>query len=157
MLARYSAWANARLYDSLSALPPSQLIEARPGRPQGINGVLAHICAIDLIWKAHLERRDHGFTTRNFDPVPPFEALHRIQQELDAWYIQHADLQGDEALERVVDFRFVDGEADAMRGGDILLHVFNHRTYHRGYVADMLYDFGVKPPTMDLPVFLRDG
>ena len=56
----------------------------------------------------------------------------------------------------VVDFRFVDGGAGAMTRGDMLLHVVNHKTYHRGYVADMLYQAGSRPPVMDLPVFLRD-
>jgi uncharacterized damage-inducible protein DinB len=40
---------------------------------------------------------------------------------------------------------------------EMLLHVSNHGTYHRGYVADMMYDSGLKPPTMDLPVFIRDA
>ncbi len=39
----------------------------------------------------------------------------------------------------------------------MLLHIANHKTYHRGYVADMLYESGLRPPTMDLPVFLRDA
>lgn len=32
----------------------------------------------------------------------------------------------------------------------------NHKTYHRGYVADMFYQVPQKPPTMDLPVVFRD-
>jgi len=40
--------------------------------------------------------------------------------------------------------------------GDMLLHIVNHKTYHRGVVADMLYQAKSKPPVMDLPVFLRD-
>ena len=38
---------------------------------------------------------------------------------------------------------------------DILLHVANHGTYHRGNVASMMYQAGVAPPTTDLPVFLK--
>jgi uncharacterized damage-inducible protein DinB len=38
---------------------------------------------------------------------------------------------------------------------DILLHVANHGTYHRGNVAAMMYQAGVAPPTTDLPVFLK--
>ncbi len=44
-----------------------------------------------------------------------------------------------------------------MTRGDMLLHVVNHKTYHRGYVADRLYQAGSRPPVMDLPVFLRDA
>lgn len=57
----------------------------------------------------------------------------------------------------VVDFQFVGGTPGTMTRGDMLLHVANHKTYHRGYVAEMLYQKGLKPPTMDLPVFLRDA
>ena len=39
---------------------------------------------------------------------------------------------------------------------DILLHVVNHSTYHRGHAADILYHLGIAPPTTDLPVFLRE-
>jgi uncharacterized damage-inducible protein DinB len=37
----------------------------------------------------------------------------------------------------------------------IVLHVVNHKTYHRGHIADMLFQIPVQPPTTDLPVFLR--
>jgi uncharacterized damage-inducible protein DinB len=39
---------------------------------------------------------------------------------------------------------------------DILLHVVNHTTYHRGHAADILYHLKIFPPTTDLPVFLRE-
>jgi uncharacterized damage-inducible protein DinB len=32
----------------------------------------------------------------------------------------------------------------------------NHKTYHRGQVADMMYQVPARPPVTDLPVFLRD-
>ena len=40
-------------------------------------------------------------------------------------------------------------------GGDILLHVVNHGTYHRGHVASMMHTHGVMAPTTDFPVFLK--
>jgi uncharacterized damage-inducible protein DinB len=54
-----------------------------------------------------------------------------------------------------VDFEFIGGGRGAMSREDILLHVVNHTTYHRGHVADMLYHLGIFPPATDLPVFLR--
>jgi uncharacterized damage-inducible protein DinB len=36
-------------------------------------------------------------------------------------------------------------------------HVVNHTTYHRGYIADYFYQIPSRPPTTDLPVFLRDA
>lgn len=154
---RYSAWADARLYDALQVVPPSVIDEPRPGRPAGLISWLAHIYVVDRIWKGHLEGRDHGFSTRNLDQLPPLSALRQNQLTEDDWYISFADLQSEETLSQVIDFKFVDGGPGSLSRGDILLHIANHKTYHRGYVADMLYESGLKPPTMDLPVFLRDA
>jgi len=40
---------------------------------------------------------------------------------------------------------------------EILRHVVNHSTYHRGFVGDMLYQVPASSPANDLPVFLRDA
>jgi uncharacterized damage-inducible protein DinB len=44
-----------------------------------------------------------------------------------------------------------------MRRSDILLHVVNHATYHRGHIAMMMYGLAGSVPTTDLPVFLREA
>lgn len=54
------------------------------------------------------------------------------------------------------DFEFIGGGRGAMSRRDILLHVVNHATYHRGHVTAMLYQLGIAPPSTDLPVFLRE-
>ncbi len=43
-----------------------------------------------------------------------------------------------------------------MSRGEMIAHVVNHATYHRGFVADMMYQVPAMPPATDLPVFLRD-
>jgi uncharacterized damage-inducible protein DinB len=44
-----------------------------------------------------------------------------------------------------------------MTRGQILLHVINHTTYHRGFVADLFFQVPARPPTTDLPVYLREA
>ena len=43
-----------------------------------------------------------------------------------------------------------------MTRGEIILHIVNHTSYHRGFAADLFYQVPAKPPTTDLTVFLRD-
>jgi uncharacterized damage-inducible protein DinB len=63
----------------------------------------------------------------------------------------------DEArLGQKVHFTFVGGGEGVMTRGEILQHLVNHTTYHRGFVAQMMYDVPARPPTTDLTVFLRD-
>jgi len=158
MLLRYSAWADAtRLYDALEALPSEVVSQPRAGRPAGLISTLAHVYVVDRIWRGHLEDRSHGFKTRNVEQLPKLAELRQFQAEKNRWYVNYVDMQAEESLAHVVDFKFVDGGSGSLSRGDILIHVSNHKTYHRGYVADMLYESGLKPPTMDLPVFLRDA
>jgi uncharacterized damage-inducible protein DinB len=44
-----------------------------------------------------------------------------------------------------------------MTRGEILLHIVNHTSYHRGFVADLFFQVPARPPTMDLPVYLREA
>jgi uncharacterized damage-inducible protein DinB len=156
MLTRYTQWANQRLYQALQAVPEAGQKAPCPGRPQGMAGVLGHVYVVDLIWKAHLLGQAHGFTSRSAPAYIPCAELAGLQAQEDAWYAGYAQSLSGQDLQESVDFRFVDGGAGRLTRGDMLLHVVNHKTYHRGYVADMLYGLGLKPPTMDLPVFLRD-
>lgn len=157
MLMRYTAWANQRLYTTLSGVDEALLAQPRPGRPAGALGVLGHIYVVGRIWKGHLTGEAHGFTTRSLEPVPPLAELQQLQATLDQWYLTFATGLPVSQRGAPIDFRFVDGGAGRMTAEEMLLHVANHGTYHRGYIADMLYEAGLKPPTMDLPVFVRDA
>jgi len=156
MLTRYTAWANARLFEALSKLPQAEVTAKRVTGFGNMVHTLNHSYVVDQIWKAHLEGTPHGFKARNTESHPPLAELAAAQRRLDEWYIGYADNLSAEGHDELVNFKFVDGGAGAMTRGDMLLHVVNHKTYHRGYVADMLYQVPSRPPTMDLPVFLRD-
>lgn len=151
MLMRYTAWADGRLFDTLAALPADAPALA------GMVKTLNHAWVVDLIWKAHLEGKPHGFRERNTDVQPTLHVLREAQIQSDHWYIAYADLLSEVAQDEIVQFRFVDGGPGALTRGQMLLHIVNHKTYHRGYVAQMLYDMGGRPPVMDLPVFWRDA
>jgi uncharacterized damage-inducible protein DinB len=43
-----------------------------------------------------------------------------------------------------------------MTRGEMLLHVVTHTSYHRGFAADLFFQVPARPPTMDLPVYLRE-
>jgi len=52
----------------------------------------------------------------------------------------------DRAGEEVVNFTFIGGGEARLDRGDILLHVINHTTYHRGHIAAMIYQIPAQPP-----------
>jgi len=110
---------------------------------------------MDLVWQSHLLGKPHGLTTRNPETHPEIHELTATQREMDNWYVSYADTLSQSDLTEAVDFEFIGGGQGVMSRGDILLHVVNHTTYHRGHAADILYGLNIFPPTTDLPVFLR--
>jgi uncharacterized damage-inducible protein DinB len=157
MLVRYKRWADGLLFQSLARLPPEQLTLERPILFGSLLRTLNHVHAMDMVWRAHLEGRPHGLTTRNPEQCPSFAQLRASQVAMDDWYVLYADGLSEAALGEMVHFEFIGGNPGSMSRHDILLHVVNHTTYHRGHVADMMYQVPAHPPTTDLPVFLRDA
>jgi uncharacterized damage-inducible protein DinB len=155
-LARYNKWADELILAAAAALPPGEATKTRPTLFKNIVHTLNHIYVIDRIFQAHLEGRSHGYTARNTQDPPPLEELRASQRELDDWYVAWSDRVTPAALGERVEFEFVGGGQGAMTRGEMLLHVVNHTTYHRGFAADLFYQVPARPPTTDLTVFLRD-
>jgi uncharacterized damage-inducible protein DinB len=157
MLTRYNAWANEMIFKAVAALPEGEAVKPRRSVFRNIVHTLNHNYVIDRIFQCHLEGREHGYTARNTADHPPLDELWRAQQEIDRWYVDFFDRIGQEGLEQAIPFTFVGGGEGLMARREILQHLVNHTTYHRGFVAQMMYDAGVRPPTTDLTVYLRDA
>jgi uncharacterized damage-inducible protein DinB len=156
MLARYNAWANRVIFEAVAALPPGEAEKPRSTLFKNMVHSLNHNYVIDRIFQAHLEGRAHGYSARNTPEHPPLAELWRAQQELDAWYVNWAESTPEPALDETVRFEFVGGGKGAMTRGQMLLHVVNHTSYHRGFVADLFFQVPARPPITDLTVYLRD-
>lgn len=156
MLARYNAWANELIFDAVAALPEGEAVKPRPSVFKNMVHTLNHNYVIDRIFQAHLEGRPHGYAARNTAEHPPLAELRRSQQELDRWYIEWTESVPEASLDEQVRFGFVGGGEGAMTRREILQHLVNHTSYHRGFVAQMMYDIPVRPPVTDITVYLRD-
>lgn len=155
-LLRYRAWADRLTYDAVAALPEGAAMAPRLTIFGDMLRTLSHTWVVDDIFKAHLTGCAHGYTSRNTPEPLPFDELWRRQQAMNAWYLEYAEGLTPEQAAEVVSFQFIGGGEGSMSREDIILHVINHATYHRGFVADMFYQVPARPPATDLPVFLRD-
>lgn len=154
ILSRYRTWADNVLFDAAEALPPGEVGKTRQTLFKTIIGTLNHNYVVDLIWKAHLERKEHGFTARNMVIHAELGDLRRAQQELNTWFEQWADAQTDASLAEELSFAFISGERSIMSRGAMFMHLVNHASYHRGWASEMFFEVPAKPPATDLPVFL---
>ena len=155
-LCRYKAWADGRFLTVVGTVPEPELTAPRPILFGSLIRTLHHAYSMDYVWQCHLLGRPHGLTTRHPATHPAMAELDALQRGIDQWYVAYADGLSGDAMDEVIAFEFIGGSRGTMARSDILLHVVNHTTYHRGHAADILYGLKVTPPVTDYPVFLRE-
>lgn len=155
-LAAYNAWANTRIYDAALSLPPADY-----RRPTGIffgslHGTLNHLLLTDRIWLKRLT--GVGEHPDRLDAIlyDELDDLAKARTAEDARLIEVVDGYDDRALAERVSYRTTSGKPQEQVLSDILLHLFNHQTHHRGHChACVSIVTGKPPPTLDLLAFQR--
>ena len=121
MLTRYNAWANKLMFDAVAKLPEGEAVKPRISLFKNMVHTLNHNYVIGLIWRAHLEGRDHGMTARNTPDYPPLSELWQKQQAIDGWYVDWSDQLTDEKLDTPVSFENEIGKCAARVDADTYL------------------------------------
>lgn len=155
-LVEYKSWANEVTYLSLSEISDAELSKPRQTNFKNISSTMNHVYVVDDIFKSHLLGISHGYLDRNTETCPPFSALRAQQIQIDKWYVDFVSSLKVEALGKVINFNFVGGGKGEMSVTEIIFHIVNHGTYHRGFVSDMMYQIPSIPTANDLTVYLRD-
>ena len=144
-LLRYRAWADQLTYGAVAALPEGAAEAARATIFGNMLRTLSHTYVVDDIFQAHLQGRAHGYTSRNTPEPLALDELWQRQQAMNAWYLTYANALSSAQAAEEVSFQFIGGGEGRMSREEMILHVVNHATYHRGFVADMFYQVPAKP------------
>jgi uncharacterized damage-inducible protein DinB len=156
MMTHYMAWANTTMFNSVLRIPQAEIVRERQTLFGNIAHTFNHILVVHEIFRAHLEGTPHPYTARNTETAPLFAEVRDRLEKMDQYFIAVAERLTSAQLDEVISFTFVGGGDGSMTRMEILLHLVNHATYHRGFISDMLYQVPHKGDSNDLPVFLRD-
>lgn len=153
----YMAWANDVVLRNAEQLPVAQLEAPREALFDSISGTFDHILVVAEMFMAHLDGRANPHTARRRSAPIPFPQVAHGLREIDRRYVARARRWTDEELDETIEFAFVDGGKASMTRGNILLHLVNHATYHRGFVSTLIYPLAGDSKASDFTVFLRDA
>ncbi len=147
---RYTAWASRRLVDAAAELTAGELTRDFGTSEKSVLGALVHVFAADRVWLARVQ----GQTPAKFDPETDMR-LATLQSDwpgiLDRW------LAFAHEPDRVAEYKDLKGNSHRTPVWQIVLHLVNHGTHHRGQVSGMLRAMGKTPPVLDLIHFYRQG
>ena len=156
-LARYNAWANRRLYAVCRELSPEEYHRARPAFFGSIHGTLNHLLVADRIWLDRFTGRPPRHARLDEQLCATLDELEAARRAEDDRIAEAVGGLEEADLRREVRYATTSGAPQATPAADILLHLFNHHTHHRGQVHDQLSQTPVAPPPLDLIVFLREA
>lgn len=157
MMAEYNAWANARLYGMARQLPDEQYRKDVSAFFRSLHGTLNHIMTADLIWMRRLTGSgDHPgkLNAIVFDDLLSLSAARIREDQRIKDFV--ADLP-DSRLEEVLEYRTLNGTPAKQPRREVLAHLFNHQTHHRGQAHTILTLLGVaEPDPLDLLIMQRE-
>jgi uncharacterized damage-inducible protein DinB len=146
----YSAWASARLVDAASMLSEEELHRDHKSADKSVLGTLVHIFAADRIWYARVT----GQHSSKFIAETDYQ-LSVLQKEWPELHTRWQDYLSTADLNAVITYKDLKGNAHESPLWQIVLHVVNHGTHHRGMVAAMIRAMGHAPPVLDEIAYFR--
>jgi uncharacterized damage-inducible protein DinB len=152
--AAYNIWATKQLVDRISKLPEEDTTKEIISSFPSINKTMQHMWLAEEVWWQRLKLTENivlesEIVTGNFNELA--NALARQSQLFKDWVDNATETQ----LTHV--FAFIrNKEQLKMPVYQMLHHVFNHATYHRGQLVTILNQLGAdKIPSTDFSTFSR--
>jgi uncharacterized damage-inducible protein DinB len=148
---RYKQWADSRTVEAMTLIDserfPSEIAFAR----QQLN----HMVRVEEVFRARLLGNAEPHSSSNSEVVPIFEELSKRLLESNDWLQTYAQSTPSEKLVEKIHFRFLDGKGGTMTREEVLFHLVNHGTYHRGAIGRALDLAGGLRPADTYTVFVH--
>lgn len=151
----YNYWARNRMLASVAQLPAEQLTRPMGSSFASVLDTVTHIYMAEWIWYRRWKSEPPA--------RPDLSGLSDVERIRAAWApLEHdirtfVDALGPEGLMRSLEYRSLAGQPATSLFWEMIVHVVNHGTYHRGQIATFLRQLGAAPAqSTDMIVFFRE-
>lgn len=148
----FNRWANGRVLEAADKLSPEQFTKDLKNSFPSVRDTLVHIMAAEWIW---LERW-RGTSPKallNASEFPTVSTIRTRWGEVEREQREFISGVTEESLKRVVAYINLKGDPYKYPLWQLLQHLVNHSTYHRGQVTTMLRQLGAQPVETDFLVY----
>lgn len=164
----YSLWANRRMFSTLDKLSDQQFTSVIQSSFPSIQESVMHIFGAEWIWlrrwKGTSPRADGPFSLPNLmqkhgvdvDKLKAVSGLRNFADSLEQERQEFLRTLTEDTLHAPLRYNGSDGKEFSMPMAQLLQHVVNHGTYHRGQVTTLLRQVGAETVSLDLVFFYRE-
>lgn len=149
----YMTWASSRILDAAAQLTPDELARDFGTAHSSVLGTLVHIFSAERIWfwRIRGERPGDRPGSESFDLPKLRESWSSVHRDWRDWA---ASISAEDAS-AVLSYHDLRGNPWQTPLWQIVLHVVNHGTHHRGQISGFLRAMGHVPPPLDLIAYCR--
>lgn len=154
-LAAYNTWANQLMLEAIIQLPEEQQDQELPSSFKSLRATLLHMLDAESIWWQRMKLQERIVRPSEGFQGGMNELAQAVLQQNRLWneWIRQA---GEHQLHHVFQYQNTKREQFKEPVSQMLLHVFNHGTYHRGQLVNMMRQLGAgKIPATDFIVWSR--
>jgi len=140
-LFEYNLWANQKF---------GEILKDSAFKNPKILTFISHILNAQLIWIDRINGK--GSETKVWTEYPIESAVDKLLVSSQAWLEM---LENESDFDRMISYQNSLGTSHSSVIYDIISHVANHGTHHRGQIALLLREENIAPPASDFIFFSR--
>lgn len=147
----YHLWANERLIQHLRGLPKEIFLNKVESVFPTIAETFGHMIAVDKLWYSRMKGKNlQQIGTKQFNTIEEtLEASADLHNNIKCFLVST------ENVENMVFYQNTRGDQFNNQISEIVQHIVNHGTYHRGNISAMIRQMGYEGTSTDYIGYLR--
>ncbi|HXE75393.1 MAG TPA: DinB family protein [Candidatus Xenobia bacterium] len=156
----YNYWARDQQLRACAALSEEKFLRPLGSSFSSVRDTLAHLVAVEWVW---LERcKGHSPTRAEAAPwaaetFPTLAVVEQRWRDTERGWRDYLRTLTPEQLLQPLSYTNIAGKQWTYPLWQILIHLVNHQTYHRGQITTLLRQLGVPATEVDLLVAFDSG
>jgi len=152
-LYQYNKWANGIILNSVAPLRTEELTRHLGGSFPSLRDTLVHIMSAEWIWL----RRWKGVSPRAMLEAAEFADIDAVKarwSEIETEQMAFVQEVTNESLHEIITYTNTRNQTWRYPLGQMMQHLVNHSTYHRGQITNFLRQLGAQPVATDFLIYL---
>ena len=149
LLYEYNTWSNRKTLDACITLSDQQLLRDLGSSFRSVRDTLAHIMGAEWLWHERWQGRMPAKLLEAAE-FPDIASIRRRWSEVEKDLNKFANSVKQADLDGMREVRTTDGRIFKNPLWQMMQHLVNHGTYHRGQVTTMLRQLDATPAALDL-------